>query len=156
MIRSARVLRRPSELPARNPRSRCGHEARRCCGSDMPRHLTLADIGHGVSRHRERRRSRWLLVLLILALLAGGGLLVPRLVSTPSAGVAASACPNGTTQLVVATSTDKSNLMSTFGAQFSASGKDAHGRCVHVVTVAKSSGAGMTALVAGWPGTGPK
>jgi Ca-activated chloride channel homolog len=122
----------------------------------MPRHLTLADIGHGVSRHRERRRSRWLLVLLILALLAGGGLLVPRLVSTPSAGVVASACPNGTTQLVVAASTDKSNLMSTFGAQFSASGKDAHGRCVHVVTVAKASGAGMTALVAGWPGTGPK
>jgi Ca-activated chloride channel family protein len=122
----------------------------------MPRHLTLADIGRGASRHRAaRRRWRvWAAVGVVLALLGVGAVTFPRLSGSGSG--AAVPCPAGTTDLVVAASADKANLMTRFGQDFSAHGKDGHGRCVHVTIIAKASGAALTALVSGWTGERPQ
>jgi len=128
----------------------------------MPRHVTLADIGRGVSRHRARR-SRWrpaVIVIVVATLLAGAAAAAPRLRSLGGTATTAATdsdrCPNGTTELVVAASRDKSYLMGRFGQEFSASGKDATGRCVHVTVLAKASGAALTALVGGWVAERPQ
>jgi Ca-activated chloride channel family protein len=122
----------------------------------------MADIGRGASRHRARRswwRPAMIAVLAVLAL-AGARVAVPAIGSLSGGGTAdtalATRCPNGTTELVVASSVDKSALMTSFAADFSAAGKDAQGRCVHVTVVPKSSGAALTALVGGWAAERPQ
>jgi len=120
----------------------------------MPRHLTLADIGRGASRHRAPR-SRWLLpltgLLLVLALTAGAAVAPgARSLLTGARRPADAACPLGVTPLVVVASADKSALMKRFAADFSATGQDESGRCVHVTIVPRSSGVALTALAAGW------
>jgi Ca-activated chloride channel family protein len=161
----------------------------------MARHLTLADIGRGMSRHRApRSRLHVVLVALIsfclLSALAGAGLALrpwpwigtsaDRSTGTSagaiaraptSAGASGSAapgaapaeagapvragCDRGTTELVMASSVDKSSLLARFAAEFSRTGMDAAGRCVVVHVVPKASGAAMTELSQGWP-TEPK
>jgi Ca-activated chloride channel family protein len=126
----------------------------------MPRHLTLADIGRGMSRHRAPR-GRWVLPLtaaLVVLVLTGGAMAVPRIRSLVSASGTTSGarCAKGTTPLVIAASVDKSAMLTRFGADFSAGGRDAQGRCVQVTVLAKSSGSAMTALVAGWPQDTPQ
>jgi len=137
----------------------------------MPRHLTLADIGRGMSRHRRPRR-RWprpVVIGLVPVLLVGGAFAVPGVRSlvarsgslfsgSGKAGTGAAAaaaagprCPRGTTELVVASSVDKSAMLTRFAQQFSATGKDAEGRCITVSVLAKSSGAAESLLAAGWP-----
>jgi Ca-activated chloride channel family protein len=122
----------------------------------------MADIGRGASRHRARR-SRWrpaLIAALGVLALIGAAVSVPRIGAIrggDTAGTGLSArCPDGSTELVVASSLDKSALMTSFAADFSAVGKDAQGRCVHVTVVPKSSGAGLTALVGGWAAARPQ
>ena len=122
----------------------------------MPRHLTLADIGRGASRHR-RPRSRWAVPAVTAAvslLVAGGAVALPRIGASsgsnaPSA--AAGRCSRGTTPLVVAASVDKSAMLTRFAQQFSATGSDAAGRCVEVTVVPRSSGAAEALLAGGWP-----
>jgi len=136
----------------------------------MPRHLTLADIGRGMSRHR-RRRNPWVapaVVTLVPVLLAGAAVAIPAVRSAVArggallssagadggdavaAGAAGPRCAGGTTDLVVAASVDKSAMLTRFAAEFSAHGKDDEGRCVAVTVLARSSGAAEAQLAAGW------
>lgn len=128
----------------------------------MARHLTLADIGRGLSRHRApRHRFRHVVTLLVVTVAVGGAAYLPQLrgsihlpgigqEDTPSGGAPSTSCRRGATDLVVAASVDKSQLLQTFAADFSRTGRDAAGRCVHVQIVPKSSGAAMTELTKGW------
>jgi Ca-activated chloride channel family protein len=121
----------------------------------------MADIGRGASRHRARR-SRWQPVAVAaLAVLALVGALVgiPRVTAMRSPSpvqAAADRCPVGTTELVVAASADKANTMVRLAGDYSAAGKDADGRCVHVTIVPKASGAALTELSNGWAAERPQ
>jgi Ca-activated chloride channel homolog len=128
----------------------------------MPRHLTLADIGRGVSRHRAPR-SRWFVPLtaaLTIVALSGGAMAFPAIRNIRSTSAALSAadpnCPKGSTQLVVAASSDKAALMTRFARDFSATGKDADGRCVKVTVLSRASGTAEAELAAGWTMESPK
>jgi Ca-activated chloride channel family protein len=127
----------------------------------MPRHLTLADVGRGASRHRAPQGlGRWLIRGgALLALLAAAGLGLPPtragLVNLVGA-VGGDQCPNGRTELVVASSADKANTLTRMAADFSAGGTDASGRCVHVTILTKASGAAFTELAQGWPTERPR
>jgi Ca-activated chloride channel family protein len=127
----------------------------------MPRHVTLADIGRGVSRHRAPRRRARLLgrVAIGLAVLVIAVLLVPPVRSgllATAGSVAGSGCPDAPTELVIASSADKANMMIRSAADFSEHGRDAHGRCVHVTVLPKASGAALTALAQGWVAERPR
>jgi Ca-activated chloride channel family protein len=122
----------------------------------------MADIGRGASRHRARR-SPWrpaLIAALAVVAVAGATVAIPRIGALNGADSTdrslSERCPNGSTELVVASSVDKSALMTSFAADFSAAGKDEQGRCVHVTVVPKSSGAALTALAKGWAAERPQ
>jgi Ca-activated chloride channel homolog len=117
----------------------------------MPRHLTMRDIGRGYGRRRRRmpgvlRRHPSLLAALLAVLVAVTTVGASRWDRTPSVPRCTS-----TTPLVIASSVDKAALLAAFGADFSAQGPDATGRCVAVTVVPKSSGAAQAALANGWP-----
>ncbi len=88
----------------------------------------------------------------VLLLGTAGGIAASRL-GRDATAQAAGTCTGPPTPLVVASSVDKSALLTRFAADFSAEGKDAQGRCVSVSIVAKSSGASATALETGWKAT---
>ena len=114
----------------------------------MARHLTLRDIGRGASRHRGRH-SKWVLPAIVVCAALLAGVLPVRFADVISEGGGRS-CRMPAIDLVVASSVDKSALLTTLAADFATRGGNVEGRCVHVTVVAKSSGAAESALAAGW------
>ncbi|MGL5859477.1 MAG: substrate-binding and VWA domain-containing protein [Angustibacter sp.] len=105
----------------------------------------------GAHRVSQRGATRWLLVLFVLLPV----LLVVFLVGKFTGASEATACTGAPVQLVVASSVDKSALLTQMAADFSrrdpvSVGTDPRNRCVQVTVVPKASGAAQKALAAGW------
>ncbi|WP_214109991.1 substrate-binding and vWA domain-containing protein [Acrocarpospora catenulata] len=105
-----------------------------------------------------QRRRRSLAPFIVAIILAGalivvlrtvfGGVDLPGIGGGDSGGEASGACGDGGVRLVVAASSEKSELLRKIAGEYS--GRKVDGHCVDVVVNSKASGGAMQALARGW------
>ncbi len=113
------------------------------------RHQSVPHRGHASARHAKRRGRRWPVAILLILALALAGTVGWSLLHGAEPSQAAE-CTGPATPLVLASSSDKSALLTSMAADFSATGSDAQGRCVDVEVLSVSSGKAELALAQGW------
>ncbi len=111
----------------------------------------MAAIGQGAGRRRRPSRATLpLAIALALGIVAGAAGTAAWATLRPGAPAKVLSCTGPRTPLVVASSADKSALMTRFAEQFSAGAGQEASPCVQVTVETKASGAATTALSSGW------